>query len=244
MAANPILAEKVEAFQNLLISIATGGGAVAQEYENGSAELIEDLQDRLPKFVRVNRYQSQLWPHFKKVSGTYQGRREYIWKEFGPLLADLEGSAASPGDEHISSALSMLTSAAVHAVWQTALERRVSDPDGAITSARTLLETVCKHILDDRGVAYDAGADLPKLYGLTATALSIAPSRQTEPIMQQVLGGCTAVVGGLGALRNKLGDAHGKGKTEAQPEPRHAELAVNLAGAAATFLVQSWEASK
>jgi hypothetical protein len=35
-----------------------------------------------------------------------------------------------------------------------------------------------------------------------------------------------------------------KGKTEHQPEPRHAELAVNLAGAAATSLVQSWEVSR
>ena len=92
-------------------------------------------------------------------------------------------------------------------MWQTALVRRVSDPDGAITSARTLLETVCKHILDDVGVDYDAGADLPKLYGLTAKAVSIAPSQQTEPILKQILGGCTAVVEGLGALRNKLGDA-------------------------------------
>jgi hypothetical protein len=239
-----MLAERVEAFHNLLITIATGGGAGAQEYENGRAELMEALPDRLPRFVRVNRYQNQLWPHFKKVSGTYQGRREYIWKEFGALLAELEGSSASPGDDHISTALSMLTSAAIHTAWQTALERRVSDPDGAITSARTLLETVCKHILDDLGIEYDASADLPKLYGLTAKAISIAPSQQTEPILRQVLGGCTAVVEGLGALRNKLGDAHGKGRAEAQPEPRHAELAVNLAGAAATFLVQSWEALK
>jgi hypothetical protein len=244
MASNPILAEKVEAFQNLLISIATGGGVAAMEYEKGRAELMEELEDRLPRFVRINRYHNQLWPHFKKVSGTYQGRREYIWKEFAPLLTELEGSAASPGDDHVSRALSMLTSSAVYATWQTALERRNSDPDGAITSARTLLETVCKHILDDVGVEYDAGVDLPKLYGLTATALDIAPSQQTEAIMKQVLGGCTAVVAGLGALRNKLGDAHGKGKAEAQPEPRHAELAVNLAGAVATFLVQSWEASK
>ena len=28
------------------------------------------------------------------------------------------------------------------------LQRRFDDPDGAITAARTLLETVCKHILD------------------------------------------------------------------------------------------------
>lgn len=42
-------------------------------------------------------------------------------------------------------------------------------------------------------------------------------------------------------MRNALGDAHGKGQASATPQIRHAELAVNLAGAMAVFLVQSWE---
>ncbi len=33
------------------------------------------------------------------------------------------------------------------------MERRATDPEGAITAARTLLETVCKHILDEQGLA-------------------------------------------------------------------------------------------
>lgn len=50
------------------------------------------------------------------------------------------------------SRLSSIDSERVKRLWTKALERRVSDPDGAITAARTLLESVCKHILDDRGV--------------------------------------------------------------------------------------------
>jgi len=69
------------------------------------------------------------------------------------------------------------------------------------------LETVCKHILDDLGVEYDPATDLPGLYKLTAEALSLAPSQQTEPILRRILAGCTSVVEGVGALRNKLGDA-------------------------------------
>jgi len=96
-------------------------------------------------------------------------------------------------------------------------------------------------IILDKNVEYGNVADLPKLYGLTAKALNIGPSEQTEPIIKHVLGGCIAVVDGICAMRNKLGHAHGKRKTEVQPEPRHAKLAVNLARAASTFLVQSWE---
>jgi hypothetical protein len=122
------------------------------------------------------------------------------------------------------------------------LDRRVKEPDAAITSARTLLETVCKHVLDDLDVAYADDADLPKLYRLTAEALTLAPSQQTEPMLRQVLGGCTAVVEGIGAMRNKLSDAHGKGRVTSPVQPRHASLAVNVAGAAAMFIVESWEA--
>jgi hypothetical protein len=243
MAGNLELFEKLEAFQNLLVSYATGGSVDEKEFQRTRNELLgyPALRDRLPRFVRTHRDFKQLWPHFKQVSSTYQGRREYIWKEFGPLLAELELGAQAPGDARVAEALSVLSSAAVHTAWQTALERRVSDPDGAITSARTLLETVCKHILDAAQVEYDRTADLPKLHRLTTEMLNLAPSQQTEPILKRVLGGCTAVVEGIGAMRNQLGDAHGKGEADVQPEPRHAELAVNLAGAAATFLVDSWE---
>jgi hypothetical protein len=41
-------------------------------------------------------------------------------------------------------------------------------------------------------------------------------------------------------LRNKIGDAHGKGKAAVKPAARHAQLAVNLAGAMATFIVETW----
>jgi hypothetical protein len=125
-------------------------------------------------------------------------------------------------------------------VWLKALERRAEDPEGAITTARTLLETVCKHILDDGGVPYKDDSDLPGLYKMTAKQLNLAPSQHSEEVFRQILGGCTSVVEGLGALRNRLSDAHGKGRLPVRPAARHAELAVNLAGTMATFLVATW----
>jgi hypothetical protein len=63
-------------------------------------------------------------------------------------------------------------------------------------------------------------------------------------VSKQILGGCSAIVNGLGTLRNKLGDAHGKGASPVKPSARHAELAVNLAGTTALFLIQTYEANK
>lgn len=47
---------------------------------------------------------------------------------------------------------------------------------------------------------------------------------------------------GIGTLRNRLGDPHGKGRNPVRPQPRHAALAVNLAGTMAAFLVATWTA--
>ena len=49
------------------------------------------------------------------------------------------------------------------------------------------------------------------------------------------------VVNHLGAIRNKFGDAHGQGRKPIKPKARHAELAVNLAGTMAAFLVATWK---
>ena len=82
---------------------------------------------------------------------------------------------------------------------------------------------------------------MPDLYKLTSKELNIAPSQHTEDIFKQILGGVSSVVNGLGALRNRLGDAHGKGKAQIRPAQRHAQLAVNLAGATALFLIETWQ---
>jgi uncharacterized protein YfkK (UPF0435 family) len=103
------------------------------------------------------------------------------------------------------------------------------------------LEAVCKHILDEEQIAYNDKDDLPKMYGLAAKQVNLSPSQHTEQLFKQILGGCHAVVEGLGALRNKLSDAHAGGKAAVHPLPRHAELAVNLAGTMATFILSTWE---
>ena len=128
--------------------------------------------------------------------------------------------------------------------WEKARERRTEDPEGAITAARILLESVCKHILEDIGVAYADKDDLPKLYGMAAKELNLAPSQHTEEAFKKILGGAHSVVDGLANLRNRIGDAHGQGKRPVKPLPRHAELAVNMAGTVASFLLATFEAKK
>ena len=228
----------------MLVSHATGQHADDQEYKVFRRELRQNprLSKKLPRMVHVCRDLSEFWSFIKPKFGTYAERREYIRSEFDAILTMLESEAVTPSDSSISEALRYVDSDYVQESWQKALERRASDPQGAITAARTLLESVCKHILDESGVAYDEASDIPKLYSLTARQINLSPSQHTERVFKQILGGCQAIVEGLGALRNRLSDAHGKSSTAARPAARHAELAVNLSGAMATFLMHTWQA--
>jgi hypothetical protein len=233
--------EQAQVLQNMLVAKATGSVCDNSEYVQLRKAILSkaSLKARAPEFVRTCRSLAEFWGYIKARHGTYQARREHIWSEFRPLLEALEGQP-SPSDSSVAAMLQILDPAHVHSVWTKALERRDSDPEGAITSARTLLEAVCKHVLDEMVIEYGEADDLPALYKKTSLALKLAPSQYTEAIFKQILGGCTAVVEGLGAIRNRLSDSHGKGIKASRPSGRHAELAVNLAGAAATFIVQTW----
>jgi uncharacterized protein YfkK (UPF0435 family) len=237
---------QAETLQNLLVARATGGHESDADYFQLRRIFTSDptLERLLPRFVQTCRNLTQFWEFIKHRFGRYHERRKFIWDEFRPLLEHLEKGAHHPSDDFVGDALQEFDSANVHAVWAKALERRSQDPEGAVTAARTLLETVCKHILDAESVPYTDKENLPKLYRMTAEKLNLAPSQHTESVFKQILGGCTAVVEGLGSLRNRLSDAHGQGARPVKPAPRHAELAVNLSGAMAMYLVQSHEARK
>ena len=243
-AANSIqqLLEEVESLKSILVVKATGEGTDETEYHRLRQRLTTNalVKDMLPRFVRTCRTLGEFWPFIREQDGTYAGRRRYLADQFEKVLAFLEQQAATPGDEPINQMMKKVDAPHVAAAWQKALERRASDPTGAITSARTLIETVCKHILDEQKVSYSDTDDLPKLYRLTADSLNLSPSQHTEQLFRQILGGCQTVIEGLGAMRNRHSDAHGTGKAGVRPASRHAELAVNLAGTMATFLLATW----
>lgn len=240
--------ERAESLMRILIARATGGNDDDNKlYKVLRAYFISHstLNPMLPAFVRTARDLTQFWGFIKYEFPSYAERRDFLYDAFTPLLNHLEGTNTKPSDNSITEGLKTHTEDHVKLIWDKALTRRNDDPEGAITSARALLEAVCKHILDEAGIEYDKDkTELPDLYKMTAKELNIAPSQHTAEIFKQILGGVGSVVNGLGALRNKLGDAHGKGKAQVKPLPRHAQLAVNLAGATALFLIETWDSKK
>ena len=138
--------------------------------------------------------------------------------------------------------LQAVNSQSIRDDWLRMLQAAEQDPEDAITSARAVIESTCKSILDELQIPYEHGWKLSRLYKKTAQALQLSPEGYREQVFKQILGGMFSVAHGLAEVRNAFGDAHGKGKHPVRASARHARLAVNTAGTLAVFLLETFEA--
>lgn len=118
------------------------------------------------------------------------------------------------------------------------------DPSLAIGTAKELVESVCKTILEQRSIPFPDDADIGQLVKLARNALGLIPesipnSAKGAASIQRLLGNLGSVAQGLGELRNLYGTGHGKGGHVKGLSPRHARLAVGTAATLATFLFET-----
>jgi len=128
--------------------------------------------------------------------------------------------------------------------WAKATSNMTSDAAGAITAARALLESACRHVLAEFQMKEDDHGNLGKLYRDAASCVGLASKGQHNEMLKRLLAGCTTVVDGLSELRNQLGDSHGLGPVSMRPAHRHAALAVTLAGGLSAFLLATLDARR
>ena len=119
-----------------------------------------------------------------------------------------------------------------------------SDPDLAIGTAKELLETMCKGILEQRGQPSQPNWDVSQLAKATLKTLGLVPddvphATKGAEAVRVLLGSLSAVISKLAELRNLYGTGHGKKPSTKGLHPRHARLAVGAAGAVATFLFET-----
>lgn len=243
MGDSSSLGSKIEELKVLLVATATGACNNEEGFRSLRTELWNkrDLRPRLPEFLGYCRSLSEFWAFIQPKFAHYRERRQFLRDAFDPVLRYLEDGPESPHGPAVEGTLDALSSDAVKLAWSKALDRCATDPEGAITAARTLLESVCKHLLEEYGAVYSDTEDLPGLYRLTTAQLHLAPDQHADKLIRGILGSCTNVVGSLGSLRNMTSDAHGGGRRRMRPAVRHARLAVDLAGAVVAFLVSTWQ---
>lgn len=235
--------ERAMMLRNGLVALCEGSGNMNDAvYRLLRREFMQDpsVSSLVPRFVRSTQDTAAMWAFLKGHSGQWEPRRQFVREQFAPLIDFLELGSA-PADAMVSDALLKFDAEGIAHAWNKGLSRREADPAGAITAARMLLESVCKHLLEDEdgNPPYGPSDDLPKLYRMASERLNLAPSQHAEDAFKRILGSAASVVEGLGTLRNKVGDAHGTGRKAVKVQPRHAALAVNMAGSMALFLIET-----
>ncbi|MCE5273705.1 MAG: abortive infection family protein [Deltaproteobacteria bacterium] len=233
----------MELLQNTLIATATKDEYDTGDYNELRSKLLShtELKQITPEFIIAYRDLKQFWLFIKRKFNHYSERRDFIWGNFTPLLNYLEQTDESPADQLAGYSIKESGQAYITLEWEKCLQRRVTDLEGAITSARSLLETILKYILVELNESYKSSDDLATLFRKAAKKLNISPEQHTEEVFKQILGGMISVVNGFASLRNRYGDSHGKDKKYIKPSERHAKLAVNLAGTLAAFILETFE---
>lgn len=236
----------VEQLRDTVLDVAQETSFLFRKYADMRLALMQDREfaPLLPQFVKDSRGYDELDRAMSEVADSVPSRRAWVCDQFAPLLGYIEakiiGDDAAPHKEGVAGSLSSLDSSEVTELWAKAIQRCETDPEGAITAARSLVESTCKHILDVSWVSYEDSDDAPTLYKKVSKELNLAPDQHAEAMFKRTLSGAVNVVNGLSGIANQYGDRHGGGVGRGKASPRHARLVVNAAGTITAFLVDTW----
>jgi hypothetical protein len=120
----------------------------------------------------------------------------------------------------------------------------LNDPALAIGTAKELVETCCKTILEGRSINFTKSAELPELIKLTVKALELTPDNiparaKAAETIKRLLSNLATITQGIAELRNQYGTGHGKAAGSKGLGTRHAKLAVGAASTLAVFLAET-----
>lgn len=126
------------------------------------------------------------------------------------------------------------------------LKLQHDNPTDAIGKAKELVESCCKTILLDNGIAIDTKWNLNQLLDETLRFIRITPKQIPDNIpdakaIKAILGNLKAILQNLAELRNNYGTGHGKDSRYVGLQERHAQLAVGTSMTIVRFIWDSYE---
>ena len=156
------------------------------------------------------------------------------------------GVPTTPGVKAVKESISAIDAGYV-SQQITRMEAAVyNDPSLAIGTAKELIETCCKTILENRGIQVASNLDLPQLVKATSKELALTPDDIPEQAkaadtIRRLLSNLATITQGLAELRNQYGTGHGKIAQTKGLSSRHPKLAVGAASTLAVFLLETHE---
>lgn len=162
------------------------------------------------------------------------------------LIKRLQLVQTTPAINELNNSSNILSLDTVVRDIHRATEATQTDPESAVTSACSLVESMCRSILIELGEDLPLKKDLKSLFNAVKKPLGLSPDRtdmnpEILDDVRKVLSGLATLIEGIGALRTHGGDAHGREKGFRRIDARIANLAVNSASTTALFLMETWQ---
>lgn len=123
--------------------------------------------------------------------------------------------------------------------WDRAKASVLADPADALTAASSMIEATYKYLLHGLSEPLPDNQSIRGLSKAVYPLLELSPEQTTDEDFRALLQGTITIAQSLGAIRTKIGDAHGASPERGIPAERHARLAINSAGALCVFLLET-----
>lgn len=112
----------------------------------------------------------------------------------------------------------------------------VKDPALAIGSAKEFVESICKGILDERGIPRTGHEDFQPLVTMTRDTLALRVDPRSDRTLKGLLTALGTISNSIAELRGYLGTGHGTAPNAYSPPVEVARLAVGVATSLGVFL--------
>lgn len=122
--------------------------------------------------------------------------------------------------------------------FRRATESIESDPPDSITASCSMVEGVCKYILQELGATLPPEQTIRPLVHKVLEVLDLTPETQEDEDLRRVCGGLLNIAQRIGSLRTKYGDAHNSGPNGSIVIATYARLALGSALVLASFLIE------
>jgi hypothetical protein len=188
----------------------------------------------------LNVFENILVMAYKNYPGTAEELEGWLLKDGYTFENNRLRSRGIGTSKHLTASLAVIDAQTVHDNITRMEDAIDDDPALAIGSAKELIESVCKTILEAKGEPVPE-SDLSVLVKATTKALKLAPddipdSSKGAKLIKTTLHSLAGIVGCIGELRSLYGTGHGKSGSTRGLQPRHARLVVGASSTLVTFL--------
>ncbi|OOY33821.1 abortive phage resistance protein [Solemya velum gill symbiont] len=186
----------------------------------------------------------KLWNY--RNSYTERDHIERDEKRLFEIISRIDAGQAPPVLSKLSNKADILSLDTVLRDLKRALDSAQQDPESAVTSSCSTVESVCRSILIELGLELPTKKDIKGLFNAVKRPLGLSSGRTDfDPMIaddvRKILGGLATIVEGIGALRTHGGDAHGRERGFSRMDMRIANLAIHSASTVSLFLIETWK---